>query len=157
MDKHLEDVLIMAERLAMLHYHFAEKIVEKLGEEEGSALIDAAILAYGQECGLKARQKVETLGHENTIDNHHLAKDLPSCGWKTEVLQLDKQHELVKIDNCPMAETWMRYNKPQLGRHYCQVDQAKYQAYNETLTCTHDSNVLDGDDYCLIHVALKTE
>ena len=157
MDKHLEDVLILADRLAMLHYHYAEKIIEKLGDQEGRALIEAAILSYGQDCGLQARDRVALQGCQNTIDNHHLATDLPSCGWKTEVLQMNANHKLIKTDFCPMAKTWKRYKKPLLGRYYCQVDQAKYMSYNDSLLCTHDCNVMDGDDHCLIRIDSQSE
>lgn len=42
-----------------------------------------------------------------------------------------------------------------MGRIYCFVDQAKYEAYNPGLECVHVKNVLDGDPYCELAVRKK--
>ncbi len=42
-----------------------------------------------------------------------------------------------------------------MGKIYCFVDQAKYEAYNPELQCVHVKNVMDGDTYCELAVRPK--
>lgn len=143
------DVLIMAERLAMLYYYFVKQAEVRYGAEEAAALARAAIAEYGAECGRLTRQKVEAQGLDNSLTNHHLGGDLPRCGWQAEVLAMSEAEKLTKISYCPLAATWKYYDAEEWGLIYCGVDPAKYQSYNESIEFTAEKNVLAGDDCCL--------
>ncbi|HHV42501.1 MAG TPA: L-2-amino-thiazoline-4-carboxylic acid hydrolase [Clostridiaceae bacterium] len=147
-DKHLRDVHIMAERLAILYYRMVKNIIAEVGEERAEELVKKIIWEYGTDCGLNARKHVESLGEEAKLENFHLGNDLPSVGW---TLEDDR------ILYCPFADTWKKLDFEKWGRLYCFVDQAKYEGYNPDLRCFHDKNVLDGDDYCIIRVEEPNE
>ncbi|MEW6080384.1 MAG: L-2-amino-thiazoline-4-carboxylic acid hydrolase [Bacillota bacterium] len=150
--EHERDVEILAERLAMLYRHFAQAIVDELGEERGRALVSQAVTAYGQECGTKVRSKVGSMGEDLSIANYALGKDLPSVGWSLEVTRDEPGIREVKISRCPLAQYWIAQGCASLGRLYCLVDPSKYSAYKEGIQCSHPRNVLDGDEWCVMRI-----
>jgi len=149
------DVLILAERLAMLYHYFLKIMAEELGEERALDIADRAIAAYGADCGRRTKAKVEAAGQPNDLLHHHLGRDLPSQGWEVEVQEADASHLLIRTSFCPLAAAWQELGRPDWGRRYCRVDQAKYAAYNEDLVCEHLENILDGAPACLMRVELK--
>lgn len=152
-DRHLSDVLIMSERLALLYYHTVKNLVEEVGEEKAETLIRKIIYEYGKDCGERARSKVESLGEQAVIENYHLSNDLPSVGWEKEAQEFEnKSSSGAKTTFCPFAHVWKNLDFEKWGRLYCYVDQAKYEGYNENLQCFHDKNLLDGDECCIIRV-----
>ena len=148
----VEDVRILAERMAMLYYYFMKNIAAELGQEQAEKLTAKVIEEYGMECGKMALEKVSAKGKENTIANHAMSKDLPQCGWVVETLENNKNKKVVKTTYCPFAETWKNLGCEKWGRMYCYVDQAKFKGYNAELTCVHNKNLLDGDDYCILTI-----
>ncbi len=154
-DQGTKDVLILAERLAMLYHYFVKVISEELGEERALTITDRVIAEYGADCGRRTKANVEACGLPNDLLHHHLGGDLPSRGWKVAVTELDAGHKVIRTNFCPLAAVWQELGHPDWGRHYCWVDQAKYTAYNEDFTCEHLENILDGAPACLMRVALK--
>ena len=151
-----EQTDLMAKRLAMLYKAFAETAVEELGEEDAKDFILKAIESFGGLCGSRVRQEVEKLGKDLTISNYSSVPDLPWLSWEfdSEVIETDRE-VIVDINRCPLAEYWADHMDPELARLYCQVDKAKYKAYNDKIQCGHTKNYLDGDDKCQLHVQCK--
>ena len=149
------DVVIMAERLALLYHAFVQAMAAELGEEKALAITDQAIAAYGQACGSRTRALVEKAGAPNDLAHLHLGADLPSQGWEAAAEEADDRHLLIRTTYCPFAAASLELGHPAWARHYCQVDQAKYAAYNEDLACVHEENILDGAAACLMRVWLQ--
>ncbi len=143
-----EEVVTMAKRMALLYYHTAEVLTDTLGEEEGKKLLHEIIKRYGHESGAVTRARVEELGLPLTAENFNIGSDLPKWGWESDRVVCEDGVERARITYCPLAEVWREKGSEQLGRIYCYVDQAKYDAYNG-IKCKHQRNVLDGDDCCL--------
>lgn len=143
-----EEVITMARRMALLYHHTAEVLTETFGEEKGKLLLHEIIKRYGRESGEAARARVQELDLPLTADNFNAGSDLPKWGWVTGSAVCEDGVERGRITYCPLAEVWKEKGSEQLGRIYCYVDQAKYDAYNG-IKCRHLKNVLDGDDCCL--------
>jgi predicted hydrocarbon binding protein len=145
-----DEVKLMARRLGLLHYYFSQAIVDRLGEEEGKALIKEAIWAYGRHCGAAVRAGVEAMGLPLTDENYGRVRDLPKYGWEVETVTLDSGEVRPIAAFCPIAATLKELGPRgmELGRLYCYVDQAKYEAYNPDMEFIHTKNLLDGDSYC---------
>lgn len=144
------EIQLLARRLGLLHFYFSKAVVDKLGEAEGKALIKEAVWAYGEHCGRAVREGVEAMGLPLTDENYGLVRDLPKYGWEGGTVTLENGEERPIATFCPVAEV-LKELGPQgieLGRLYCYVDQAKYEAYNPDLDFQHAKNVLDGDPYC---------
>lgn len=156
----LENVLIMAERLAFLHYAFAETIEKYMPQEEARRVILEAINKYGELCAQSTMKKIHEQNLEPVLVNFRKGKDLPSVGWEWAPVERPNNvpcGKISKITTCPLAEIWKRLgdNGRRLGRLYCYVDQAKFKAYGKGYECIHDKNILNGDDYCIIRVATE--
>ena len=145
-----QEVRLMARRAALLHYYFSKTIIDELGEEEGEALINKAIWAYGQHCGSEVREGVMEMGLPTTEENYGQIRDLPKFGWEVATVTPEDGVEREVVTHCPLAGTFQELGTDgeKLGRLYCYVDQAKYQAYNPEMAFVHDKNVLDGDTNC---------
>ncbi|QAT48360.1 hypothetical protein EQM14_00395 [Caproiciproducens sp. NJN-50] len=159
-EKAVENVLIMAERLAFLHYAFAKTLEDALPKETAETLIRSAIEKYGQLAAESVMENLKQQGLKPTLKNFKYGKDLPSMGWKFVPMEMpaDKpEGKISKITYCPMAEAWKKLGPDgvRLGKRYCQIDQEKYKAYGKGYKCFHDRNTMDGDDCCVIRVELN--
>jgi hypothetical protein len=143
-----QDVWLMAQRAALVYIEMAKAIVAELGEEKGKDVIKQAIWRVGTRCGHLVRDYVLDKGLELDAANYQTAPDLPSKGWRKDD---------GKVTFCPLAAVWKVLGQEELGRIYCNIDPAKFNAYNPELWCTHDRNVLDGDECCVIRVHAKTD
>lgn len=150
-EKWLQDVNLMARRMALFYHFVAEVLNEELGEAKAAALLHEAIARLGRYVGQDARRQVEAMGRPVDLESFGLTKDLPSKGWKMEKIESAKEKSEFRVDHCPLAQIWLDMKTP-LARVYCYVDQAKYTGYDPDLVCCHVKNVLDGDDCCLLRV-----
>jgi hypothetical protein len=154
-----EEIKLMARRTALLHYYFSRAIVDRLGAEEGKALIKEAIWAYGRHCGQAVREGVEAMGLPLTDENFGKVRDLPRYGWETDSLTLADGEVRPIATFCPIAAALKELgpDAEELGRLYCYVDQGKYEAYNPDMEFIHAKNLLDGDAYCEFLIQPATE
>lgn len=145
-----DEIVLMARRMALLHYYFSKTIVDRLGKDEGKALIKEAIWAYGRHCGQAVREGVEALGLPPTDENYGRVRDLPKYGWESDTVTLPDGEVRPIATFCPIADALQELGPEavELGRLYCYVDQAKYEAYNPDMEFIHAKNVLDGEPYC---------
>ncbi|MDR3354456.1 MAG: L-2-amino-thiazoline-4-carboxylic acid hydrolase [Synergistaceae bacterium] len=156
-DLALENVLIMAERIAFLHYSFVKTLEDEFSEEEAKRLTLKAIDEYGRLTANSATEKIEAQGLDLTLANYRYGKDLPSVGWKAVPIEMPEDKpdgKISKIVSCPLAVAWQKLGEDgrRIGRLYCWIDQMKYKAYGKGYRCFHDKNVLDGDDCCIVRV-----
>lgn len=151
-----EQVVVMARRLSLLYHYTAEVLVEQQGDEQARETLREIIWRYGCESGTSTRSKVESLGLPVTADNFKAGSDLPKWGWESDSVLCDDGVTRGRVTHCPFAATWQEKGSASLGRIYCVVDEAKYQAYNGA-QCRHLKNVLDGDDCCLFDIKEEGE
>ncbi len=153
-----EEVKLMARRAALLHHYFSLTLVEELGEEEGKRLIKKAIWAYGEHCGRKVREGVEAMNLPLTDENYGKVRDLPKYGWESGTITTPDGEIRPIVSFCPLADTFKELGPrgEELGRLYCYVDQAKYEAYNPEVEFIHAQNVLDDDPCCEFEIRPTT-
>lgn len=143
----------MISRTALLHLAFTQTLIEELGEENGKAMALKAIKRYGDLVGKKARKRAEEKGVPFTRENFQ--DDLPSLGWHNREKVIVDGEDRARVHTCYLADTWKELGVPKIGRIYCFVDQAKYEAFNPDLECVHTKNVLDGDPFCELAIRSK--
>jgi hypothetical protein len=143
----------MITRLAWLHYAFARTLMKELGEKKGKDLSKKAVALYGELVGKKAKEK--TLAQGLPLTQENFSNDLPSLGWgDSERLDVEGEKR-ARVYTCHLAKVWKELGEPEIGRLYCFVDQAKYEAFNSDLVCVHTQNVLSGDPFCELAVRKK--
>jgi predicted hydrocarbon binding protein len=143
----------MITRAALIHYAFAKTLVDELGEKKGKALVKKAITLYGKEVGKRVKER--TLARGVSLTRENFQDDLPALGWAEREKVKVEGEDRARVYTCHLARVWQELGVPELGRLYCFVDQAKYEAYNPELQCVHVKNVLDGDAYCELAVRPK--
>ena len=148
-----QQVKSMIIRAALIHWAFTKTLVDELGEKKGKALAKKAIKLYGKEVGKRVRER--TLARGLPLTRENCQYDLPALGWaEREKVQVEGE-DRSRVYTCLLARVWQELRVPELGRSYCFVDQAKYEAYNPELQCIHVKNVLDGNAYCELAVRTK--
>ncbi|NWF55916.1 MAG: L-2-amino-thiazoline-4-carboxylic acid hydrolase [Syntrophaceae bacterium] len=148
-----QQVKSMITRAALIHWAFAKTLIDELGEKKGKTLAKKAIKLYGKEVGKRVKER--TLARSLPLTRDNFQDDLPDLGWADrEKVEVDGEIRS-RIHTCHLAKVWQELGVPELGRIYCFVDQAKYEAYNPELQCVHVKNVLDGDPYCELAVRPK--
>jgi nitrate reductase cytochrome c-type subunit len=145
-------VLSMVNRLALLHHAFTKTLIAELGEKKGKEVILKAIRLYGEKVGKSVREKTLAKGLKLLRENYQ--EDLPLFGWSIQGVEVEGEPR-ARVLECHLAKAWKDLGAPELGRLYCYMDQAKYEAYNPELECVHVKNVLDGDAYCELAVRVK--
>jgi len=135
-----KQVRSMGMMFGQLYYHFATTLVEELGETRGKELILKAIRSYGHERGSKIKDEVQKRGLALTVENFNKFSDLPSLGW-----DLDEGR---KVIFCPYAQPWLEKDFKDLGILYCEVDIAKYKAYNPNIKVERVKSLLKDDECC---------
>ena len=148
-----QQVKSMITRAALIHYAFAKTLVDELGEKKGKALAKKAALLYGKMVGKRVKEKTLAKGLPLTRENFQ--DDLPDLGWAGRQKVEVEGEKRSRVSTCHLAKVWQELGASDLGRIYCFVDQAKYEAYNPELQCVHVKNVLDGDPYCELAVRTK--
>ena len=143
----------MITRAALIHYAFTKTLIEELGEKKGKELARKAIKLYGEWVGKRVKEK--TLAKGLPLIRENFQDDLPALGWADREKVEVEGEKRSRTHTCHLAKVWQELGAPDLGRIYCFVDQAKYEAYNPELECVHTKNVLDGDPYCELAVRKK--
>ncbi|WP_169315911.1 L-2-amino-thiazoline-4-carboxylic acid hydrolase [Desulfosporosinus youngiae] len=138
----------MGKMMASLFYHMAKEVLSELGEVRGTELVGRAIKAYGSERGEQHRERVLAAGIEHLPENYVELGDLPYLGWDVEKVVPEENKTHIKITYCPLAEYWQEKGAAKIGRLYCGVDQAKYEAFHPDSEYIHLKNRLDGDECC---------
>ena len=144
------DVWLMARRAALLYYYMGKTIIDHAGEEKGKELIKKAVWDYGVHCGKAVAEGVKAMGLPLEVGNFRKVPDLPSRGWRANMVTKPDGSPQSQNVHCPLASVWKELGEEELGRIYCFVDQAKTEGYNPELECLHAHNVLDGDPFCEI-------
>jgi hypothetical protein len=143
------EVRIMAKLQALLYYLFASKLVAKYGVE-GHELVREVIHEFGRIRGEDVRRRVTASGMALTPDNYGKVPDLPSLGWERELVHSNPSQHHTRITYCPFADMWQELGPEaiELGRIFCEVDPAKYAAFNPELRFDRLSSVLEDGDCC---------
>ncbi|MCL4535486.1 MAG: L-2-amino-thiazoline-4-carboxylic acid hydrolase [Bacteroidetes bacterium] len=152
------EVRRMARLQALLYYLFAREIIEKYGEE-GRDLVRKVVWEFGRVRGEKVREQVEAQGLPTTPDNYGKVPDLPSIGWERETLRSDAEQHRTRITYCPFAEMWRELGPQaeELGIVFCEVDEAKYRAFNPDLCFARPESMLCGGTCCDMIVSAPEE
>ena len=138
----------MGRMLAAFYYHLARQLIDELGEDKAAAILRRAVAAYGADRGSRHRDKVVAAGLGGEPADYVRLPDLPPFGWEAAPVTDGENPTHVRITYCPFAEYWQEMDFAAIGRIYCRVDQAKYEAFHPAADLVHLKNVLDGDGYC---------
>lgn len=113
---------LMAKKMGGLFAIMVDEMCKKLGEEEGKAIAEAAVMRFGRMRGENIRNEVLAHGEALTFENMEKYYDLPpNNGWDadTEIVG-DTLTEVTRY--CPFAAGWRELGLEKCGEIYCKVD-----------------------------------
>lgn len=143
----VEEVRKACRQFAMLYFHFSKTLVEELGEDKATKLIQKAVFELSLERSEQMREKAVGLGLEPKFENFGAVSDLPFIGWKGWEPSMGGVR-------CPYAETWLKYYEKYpwfklLAPLYCDViDTTNIENYSRTHSHRITKNLVKGDPSC---------
>jgi hypothetical protein len=147
----LQDIVIPVRKAcrqyAMLYFHFCKTMVEALGIEEATPLIQKAVFELSVDRSDQMRKIAEDEGFECSLKNFERVSDLPFIGWSAWTPSMGGVE-------CPYATVWLEYFeehpwfKP-LASLYCDViDTTKIENFSRSTSHRITQNQLWGDPSC---------
>lgn len=147
-------VVRMAKYAALMYYHLTKAMVDELGKEKAEKIIREGIHEFGLERGRNIAKDVKDAGEELTIENLDRFYDMPiAAGWAPSGHDNLENPEPVTekhstTQSCTYADLWMEKDWAEIGRLYCNVDDAIREGYSDHIDYKATKIVLDGDDVC---------
>ena len=77
----VEEVRKACRQFAMLYFHFAKVLVERLGRKKAKELIQQAVFELALDRSDQLRETAEKQGLDFTMENFMRITDLPMIGW----------------------------------------------------------------------------
>lgn len=99
-----DQVQSMIKRAALIHYAFAETLVDELGEKKGKEVAKKAVRLYGKLVGQRVKNR--TLAKKLPLTRENFQDDLPALGWpRREAVKVDGEKR-ARVHNCSLAGVW---------------------------------------------------
>jgi hypothetical protein len=131
--------------MAEMHYFMAKEMIERLGDEEGTAAVMSAInkMAASRVAAMRkdaAEQGIEPWGKVNYMK----IKDFATPDWQRD--------EKGVVTYCPMQETWAQYGEEglKIGALYCAIDYPLYAGFGMRLE-RPECLTTPGQHRCVFH------
>ena len=127
---------------AELYYYMGKNILEAMGEEAGSKVIEKALDEFA---GLRIESMKEEAAEQGidvkSMEDYFKIRDMPDCGWKN-----GSQRGIV--ENCLFDEMWKKYGDlgKKLEALYCKIDFLLYGSFGFQLE--RPQCKCFGDDIC---------
>ena len=141
---------------AQLFCSVAKPIMERLGPEEGKALMVEAIKDFGLQRGRRIAERVQSLGLPLTFKNWLIYGDIDSGKNFQAEPSVEDGDLFVRVHNCTFynaAEAWQLGDMAHL---YCHnVDYAILEGYNPQIKLILEERQATGKDYCLFRYIMK--
>lgn len=141
----------LANLYARLYIHLAKEIEKQFGLK-GREAIRQGIKNFAYERGQEVREKTLKQGQPLTIKNFYNNFDSPlaDAGFKM-TMKLREWDGEAEVNYCPFAEIWKEMGEEDLGKIYCEVDEAMLKGYNPSLELQRPENILDGHKKCVFY------
>ncbi|MDR3280990.1 MAG: L-2-amino-thiazoline-4-carboxylic acid hydrolase [Synergistaceae bacterium] len=143
----VEQIRMACRQFARMYFNFCKTLVEQMGIEAATPLIQRAIFNLSLDRTDRMRSRAAAAGLECTFENFGGLNDLPAIGW------YDWTPEMGGV-RCPYAEVWLEYFetnpwfKP-LASLYCDViDTTNIENFTQSLSHRITHNLLWGDSSC---------
>ncbi|MEA4960567.1 L-2-amino-thiazoline-4-carboxylic acid hydrolase [Lutispora sp.] len=132
-----------AKLMAKLYYYMAKEMIDRLGKEEGSKAIKAAVTAFGNDRVASMKEEAAERGIEkiDSVLDYFKVRDMPSDGWINTM-------EPPTCQYCPLHDIWNDFGElgNYVGSLYCDVDYILFEGFGFKLS--RENCLTTGDKYC---------
>ncbi|MBW2180666.1 MAG: L-2-amino-thiazoline-4-carboxylic acid hydrolase [Deltaproteobacteria bacterium] len=135
----------------------AKHIIEKLGPEEGEALIKQAVESFGRERGKRIAEVVQNKGKPLSLANWLIYTDISSKNFGAKPSLPDGDLE-AKVGNCIFYNAAEKWGLGEYAKLYCKyADYAILDGYNPDVKLLLEQRQKTGKDHCLFRYIMKEE
>ena len=140
---------------ALLFASVAREVMEKLGPEEGEALIKRAVESFGRERGKRIAEKVTGKGKPLSLRNWIIYTDIAASNFPAKVSF--PEHDLeAHVDKCSFIQVADAWGLRPYASLYCKyADYAILHGYNPDVRLTLQNRHETGRDYCAFRYRMK--
>lgn len=142
---------------AQLFATMSRLIIQRLGREEGEALIKEAVESFGRERGKRIAQKVSALGKPLSFKNWLIYTDID--GGNFPVKPYIENHDLLApVKACSFIKAAAEWGLEDYACIYCKyADYAILEGYNPAIKLILEQRHKTGKDHCLFRYIMKED
>lgn len=142
---------------AQLFSSVAKFVIEKLGPEEGEAVLKQGIEYFGLERGKRIAERVRALGKENSFKNWLIYTDIDSVNFQP-IPAIEENDLVVKVDNCTFYNAAEEWGLGEYAKIYCKyVDYKILEGYNPDVKMLLKERQATGEDHCVFRYIMKED
>jgi hypothetical protein len=135
----------------------SRNVLEKLGPDEGEALIRQAVEEFGFERGRRIAQRVRSLGKPLSFKNWLIYTDIDGSNFKAHV-SIDNGELVARVGHCSFMSAAREWGLEEYASRYCAyVDYAILRGYNPDIRLKLEQRSTTGRDYCLFRYGIRAE
>ena len=141
---------------AQLFSSFAKTIIEKLGPEEGEALLKDSVEYFGKERGKRIADKVKADGKPLSFKNWLIYTDIDASKNFAPAPDIENDDLVVKVDDCTFCDGAREWGLEDYAKIYCKyADFAIHEGYGAGVKLILEDRFSSGKDYCLFRFIMK--
>jgi len=134
---------------AQLFASGARVALDKLGPEQGEAILKEAIEAFGRERGRRIAGIVQGLGKPLSLKNWLIYSDVDSHYFSVRP-RIEKGELVARVRRCEFHRAAEAWGLGEYVQYYCKyADHAILEGYNPDVRLTLEPRGTTGKDYCL--------
>ena len=142
---------------AQLFASVAKFVIDRLGPEEGEALLKEAVEYFGRERGRHIAERVKAMGKPLTLKNWLIYTDIDTANFQP-VPSLEEGDLVARVSDCTFYEAAEEWGLGEYARIYCKyADYAILGEYNPDVKMTVSPRQVSGEDYCVFRYIMKEE
>ena len=134
----------------------ARAVIDRLGSEEGTALLKAAVEEFGRERGRHIAERVRGMGLPLTFKNWLIYSDIDSSANFEAIPQIEDGDLVVRVNNCTFYNGAREWGLEQYAHIYCRnVDYAILGGYNPDIKLVLKERLTTGEDHCVFRYIMR--
>lgn len=134
----------------------ARRVIDRLGQEEGTAVIREAVEDFGLERGRHIAARVKGLGLTLSFKNWLIYSDIDSSTNFEALPDIKDGDLIVKVNNCTFFNAARDWGLEGLAHLYCKhVDYKILAGYNPDIKLTLMERQATGEDFCVFRYIMK--
>jgi hypothetical protein len=141
---------------AQLFSSVAKFVIEKLGPEEGEALLEEAVKYFGNQRGSRIADRVRAQGKPVTFKNWLIYSDIDARANFHSHSSIDAGDLVVRVDGCTFCQAAEEWGLGDYAAIYCRVnDPAIIEGYSPDVKLILKERQATGEDFCLFRYVVK--
>jgi L-2-amino-thiazoline-4-carboxylic acid hydrolase len=133
----------------------AKVLLDRLGPEEGEALLKEAVDYFGMERGRRIARRVKEQGLPLTFKNWLIHTDIGSENFGN-IPDLDNSDLVVKVGDCTFFKAAEEWRLGEYAKIYCKyADYAILRGYNPDIKLVLDTRHSSGEEHCCFRYIMK--